>query len=31
MVEESVFSGCLVRARLIGVMAIRKSGDEPEH
>jgi inorganic pyrophosphatase len=31
MVEESVFPGCLVRVRLIGVMAIRKSGGEPEH
>ena len=30
MVEESVFPGCLVRVRLLGVLTIRKTNGEPE-
>ena len=30
MVEESVFPGCLVRVRLLGVLTIRKTNGDPE-
>ena len=30
MVEESVFPGCLVRVRLLGVLTIQKTNGDPE-